>query len=107
MSTEIENKDVVKNYGVREEIPSIRLYDYEKACGAVSDTSEYPEIFCLNEVEMGTVVKNQGTVGACVACATSTAIEALKRRSALNLTEWEELTPEMFEKMKVKLFDDE
>ena len=107
MSKEIENKDVVKSYGVKEEIPSIRLYNYEKACGAVSDISEYPKVFCLNEIEMGTVVKDQGTIGACVACATSTAIEALKRRSGLSLKEWEELTPKMFEKMKDNLFDDD
>lgn len=107
MRNEVDNNNVIKTYGVREEIPPIRLYDYEKACGAVSEVAEYPEIFCLNEVEMGTVVKNQGLVGACVACATSTAIESIKLRSALNLDEGEELTLEKFESLKDKIFDNE
>ena len=103
-------------HGVLELIPSIRLYDYEKVCGAVSETAEYPEEFCLNDVEMGaivkeqgdlysSVIKNQGMVGACVGCATSSAIEALKLRSALNLELGEELTPEMLKDAEGLLFE--
>ena len=106
MSNEIENKDFIESYGVSEGIPSIRLYEYEKVCGSVGDV-QFPEEFCLNTVEMGKVIKNQGMVGACVACATSTAIEAVKLRSSLNLEESEELTEEMFNSLIDKIFDND
>ena len=106
MNKEIENNDFVKG-GVREEVPSIRLYEYSKVCGASIEnkkSEDYPETFLLNKVEMGTNVKNQGTVGACVACATATAMEAIRLRSLLNLSEYEPMTEELLEANKNKLF---
>ena len=105
MKNELNNKEVGMACGVQESIPSIRLYEYEKVCGAAStNDSDYPEKFCLNEVEMGVGVKNQGFIGACVACATSSAIEALMLREALGLEEGIEITDELLESMKDKLF---
>lgn len=106
MDQENKNNEVIQSFGVNQGVPSIRLYEYENVCGAVGDT-EFPEEFCLNTIEMGTVVKNQGLVGACVACATSTAIEAVKLRSSLDLKEGEELTEEIFNANKDRLFDND
>lgn len=83
--------------GVQEAIPSIKIYDYEKVCGAAS-TTEYPEKFILNVEEMGQGVKDQGPIGACVACATSTAMEALILREILGKTNGEEITSEDLKK---------
>ena len=105
MSKELNNKEMGMACGVQESIPSIRLYDYGKVCGAAStNNSDYPETFCLNEAEMGIGVKNQGVIGACVACATSSAIEALMLRDILGLKDGTEITNEFLESMKDKLF---
>ena len=105
MVNEFNNKEVGMACGVQESIPSIRLYDYDKVCGAASTNSkDYPEKFCLNEVEMGKVIKNQGAIGACVACATSSAMEALLLRDILGLEEGTEITDELLESMRDKLF---
>lgn len=54
-----------KGFGVeREIIPHIRDYDYEVVCGA--SEAEFPEEFEIPRENTGTL-KNQGTVGACVA----------------------------------------
>ena len=92
MSNEVKQKN-----GVQESIPSIQLYEYSQICGA-TDNKTYPKEFCLNTEEMGTCVKTQGTVGACVACATSTALEALKLRSLLNLPKGIPITEETLKK---------
>lgn len=105
MKNDFDNKEVGMACGVQESIPSIRLYDYEKVCGAAStNDKDYPEKFCLNEVEMGVCVKNQGAIGACVACATSSTIEALLLREMLGLEEGTEITEELLETMMDKLF---
>lgn len=56
---------------------SIRTYDYDIVCGAPSGT--YPSYFCLPRDVMGTI-KDQGSVGSCVAEVISTVAEELWRR---------------------------
>ena len=99
------NEQNNKSFGAKPEIPSIRLYEYEKVCGASAKANnEYPETFCLNEVEMGFAVKDQGSIGACVACATSTAIEALILRDLLNLKEGEPITDDILKDKMNNIF---
>lgn len=57
---EINNK---KNLGAKDEGVPLRMYDFEIVCGA-NDT-EYPEEY---EIERKATVKDQGDIGACVAC---------------------------------------
>ena len=104
MKNEFNNKEVGMACGAQESIPSIRLYEYEKACGISSDITEYPEKFCLNDVEMGIGIKNQGAIGACVACATSTAIEAIILRDLLGMKEGEPITAELLKEKEKDLF---
>lgn len=56
---------------------SVRTYDYEAVCGAPSGT--YPSYFCLPREHMGTL-KNQGSIGACVAETIAGIAEELWRR---------------------------
>ena len=104
MDNEFNNKEISKACGVQESIPSIRLYDYEKVCGMVADTPEYPKTFCLNTVEMGVTVKDQGLINACVGCATSTAIESLRLRTLLGMKEGEPITEEVLKEKENNLF---
>lgn len=76
--------------GVIQGIDPIRLYQYEQICGATE--KEYPTKFRLNDAEIGLVVKDQGNIGACVGCATSTVLEALTLREVLGKTNGEEIT---------------
>lgn len=94
MSKEVENKTTNMAYGVIDEIPSMKVYDYEAVCGAGSSETTFPSYFRLNIEEMGYSVKSQGLIGACVACATSTALEALILREVLGKTNGEEITSE-------------
>ena len=94
MTKELENKEINMGFGVIDEIPSMKLYDYEAVCGSSASTTEYPSKFRLNIEEMGVGVKSQGLIGACVACATSTALEALILREVLGKTNGEEITSE-------------
>lgn len=50
--------------GARIEDTPVRVYDFDVVCG-VSDNKEYPEEY---EIPRNTTVKDQGNVGACVAC---------------------------------------
>ena len=93
MSKEVEkNREMVG--GVIDEIPSMKVYDYEAVCGASSSEATFPSYFRLNIEEMGCGVKSQGLIGACVACASSTALEALILREVLGKTNGEEITAE-------------
>lgn len=91
-------EEIKKANGVKEAIPSIQLYEYSQMCGASSTNTDYPTSFKLNVEEMGTCVKDQGMIGACVACATSTALEALRLRDILNVENGTPITSEMLEK---------
>ena len=54
-------------FGVQQElITHIRDYDYETVCGAVSEAASYPEEYEIPRENTGTL-KDQGSVGACVA----------------------------------------
>lgn len=82
--------------GALNNIEPIEIYKYEQICGA--SNSEPPTKFRLNDEEIGLVVKDQGAIGACVACATSTAMEALLLREILGKTNGEEITKEDLDK---------
>ena len=58
--------------GIKYEAQPLRLYDYEKVCGAVGEN--FPSKFSL---EKRVTVKNQGDAGACVACALCSVAEYL------------------------------
>lgn len=52
-----------KNFGARNEEQPLRMYDFELVCGASDE--EFPEEF---EIERKANIKDQGNIGACVAC---------------------------------------
>ena len=97
MSSELEKK-YIESGGVIDAVPSIRIYEYDAVCGTSNITADIPSYFRLNDAEIGLVVKNQGTIGACVACATSTVCEALMLRVILGKTNGEEITDEDLKK---------
>lgn len=66
---------VVKDYAT-----PIRLYDYEKVCGAVGETS-YPEKYEIPRENTGTL-KNQGDIQKCVGCVISEIAEELYRQES-------------------------
>lgn len=55
----------MNNFGVRDEIPDIGLYDFENVCGA-SYSNSYPSEFEI-PVAKETSLKNQGELSCCVA----------------------------------------
>lgn len=59
--------------GARIEDTPIRMYDFDVVCG-VSENKEYPEEY---EIPKNATVKNQGDVGACVACTCAEIAEAI------------------------------
>lgn len=61
MNTEIDNKNIC--FGARNEEQPLRMYDFELVCGASDE--EFPEEF---EIERKANIKDQGNIGACVAC---------------------------------------
>lgn len=61
MNTEIDNKNIY--FGAKNEDQPLRMYDFELVCGASDD--EFPEEF---EIERKATIKDQGNIGACVAC---------------------------------------
>lgn len=63
---------------VKEYATPTRLYDFEMVCGA-SENIEYPAEFEIPRDNTGTL-KNQGSIGACVACVISQIAEELYRR---------------------------
>jgi len=70
----------VKNYNegfglIVENFDNMLDYDYEIVCGASVDEKTYPEEYEIPREGTGTL-KNQGTVGACVACSIAQVAEA-------------------------------
>lgn len=59
--------------GVRIEDTPIRIYDFEMVCGS-SDGKTYPEEY---EIPRTVGIKNQGNIGACVACTCAEIAEAI------------------------------
>ena len=69
-----------QNYGaIKELVTHIRNYDYETVCGAVASADKYPEEYEIPRENTGTL-KNQGTVGACVAEVIAQIAEELFKR---------------------------
>jgi hypothetical protein len=63
--------------GCLDDVSPIRTYDYMTAVkNNVAIEDNFPSSFVLNNEEMGLEVKDQGTVGACVACGLATVMEA-------------------------------
>ena len=58
--------------GFREEAQPLRIYDYETVFGAQLnyDISQFPDYYQIPNERIG-IIKNQGYVGACVACVMS------------------------------------
>lgn len=70
--------EVHKCGGVASEIEPIRMYDYEVVCGgAIEVQTNYPKEFMIEKKYLG-VLKDQGNVGACVACVMSTLAEVFE-----------------------------
>lgn len=59
--------------GARIEDTPIRIYDFDVVCG-ISESKEYPEEY---EIPRNATIKNQGDVGACVACTCAEIAEAI------------------------------
>ena len=59
--------------GARIEDTPIRVYDYDMVCG-IAEGKTYPEEY---EIPRNTTIKNQGNIGACVACACAEVGEAI------------------------------
>ena len=74
---------VEKKYGtgLQEEVQPIRTYDYERAYGSVKTDSEFPSYYIIPSERLG-VVKDQGSVGACVGCVVSSIAEVLEKMEA-------------------------
>lgn len=84
--------------GVIPEIEPMRMYDYERACGKIEEVKKetsYPEEFMIEKKYLG-VLKNQGNVGACVACVMSSLAEVFE---LIEQTNGEDLSDEDFEKL--------
>jgi hypothetical protein len=64
-------------YGVKLEAMPLRIYDYDIVCGSAQSAVDYPEEF---ELERVATVKDQGDVGACVACTIATVGEQLFKK---------------------------
>lgn len=67
--------------GVQPEVEPLRIYDYEKVFGAVGATEKFPSYYILPSDRIG-IIKNQGNVGACVACVISSLAEVLEKIEA-------------------------
>ena len=67
------NSEKRNNNGARIEDTPIRMYDFEMVCGA-PEGKEYPEEY---EIPRNVGIKNQGNVGACVACTCAEIAEAI------------------------------
>lgn len=87
--------EVNKQFGVMPEIEPMRMYDYEMACGGKKVEKTYPEEFMIEKKYLG-VLKDQGSVGACVACVMSSLAEVFE---LIEQTKGENLSDEEFEKL--------
>lgn len=67
--------------GIQLEAEPLRLYDYERAFGKVSATTEFPSYYIIPKERMG-VIKDQGSVGACVGCVISSLAEVFEKIEA-------------------------
>lgn len=69
--------------GLNEEVEPLRIYDYETVFGSQSewDTSQFPEYYQIPKERIG-IIKNQGNVGACVACVLSSLAEVFEKIEA-------------------------
>lgn len=69
--------------GFREEAQPLRIYDYETVFGAQLnyDISQFPDYYQIPNERIG-IIKNQGYVGACVACVMSSLAEVLEKIEA-------------------------
>lgn len=90
--------------GVVPEIEPMRMYNYDLVCGSNSTTqeTEYPEEFIIDETRLG-ILKNQGTVGACVACVMSSLAETF---DFIEEAQDKVLTEEELKKLKNELIED-
>lgn len=87
-----------RHCGVIPEIEPMRMYDYERACGTIREGKKetiYPEEFMIEKKYLG-VLKDQGDVGACVACVMSSLAEVFE---LIEQTKDENLSDEEFEKL--------
>lgn len=67
--------------GIKQEVEPLRTYDYEKAFGAVNTTVDFPSYYILPKDKIG-IIKNQGSVGACVGCVISSLVEIFEQEEA-------------------------
>ena len=71
---ENESKGYIETFGlIPENIDKVLDYDYEMVCGAGATDITFPEEY---EIPRDGVVKNQGSIGACAACAIAAIAEA-------------------------------
>ena len=67
--------------GIQLEVEPLRTYDYERAFGAIKADIEFPSYYIIPQERMG-IIKNQGTVGACVGCVISSLTEVFEKIEA-------------------------
>lgn len=67
--------------GIQLEAEPLRTYDYERAFGPISTTTEFPSYYIIPKERMG-VIKDQGSVGACVGCVISSLTEVFEKIEA-------------------------
>ena len=72
----------MNSYGVISEVPGMRLYDFESVCGA-SETN-LPKTYILPDDKIPSV-RDQGTVGACVAFSLAEMLEVFNYNETGNL----------------------
>ena len=75
------SEEIKRANGVIDGPTPIRDYEYAIACGASAISDTFPKHFELNDDEIGSIVFDQGSVGACVACALSCALECAKKKT--------------------------
>lgn len=67
--------------GIQPEVEPIRTYDYERAFGTNLEENNFPSYYILPKDRIG-IIKNQGSVGACVGCVMSSLTEVFEKIEA-------------------------
>lgn len=67
--------------GIQPEVEPIRTYDYERAFGTNLEENDFTSYYILPKDRIG-IIKNQGSVGACVGCVMSSLTEVFEKIEA-------------------------
>lgn len=75
------DKQFIAVGGIQPEVEPLRTYDYERVFGTNSEENDYPSYYILPKDRIG-IIKNQGSVGACVGCVMSSLTEVFEKIEA-------------------------